>query len=132
MQKIILSIGVVIFLLVAGFYAFNSYIYNEKQEPNEVQAYRGTLAGEYICLSFKDDAKEAQDVCQFGIKTEAGEYYAVDFALMSQEKTELNIGDKFSANGLITPIEMLSSDHWQQYQVTGIFSVTDSVKILEQ
>lgn len=132
MQKIILSIGVVIFLLVAGFYAFNSYIYNEKQEPNEVQAYRGTLAGEYICLSFKDDAKEAQDVCQFGIKTEAGEYYAVDFALMSQEKTELNIGDKFSANGLITPIEMLSSDHWKQYQVTGIFSVTDSVKILEQ
>jgi len=66
--------------------------------------------------------------CAFGLQTPVGEYYALDFSLMSQEEPNLGVGDTFTATGTITPIEYLSSNHWQQYPIQGIFSVTDSVQ----
>ena len=116
-------------ILIGGFFLLNKYIYNQKQAENigNIERYRGSLSGEYVCLPHKDTRGPQTLECAFGIKTEAGEYYAVDFNLMSQENLGLEVGDKFSANGLITPIEMLSTDHWKVYDIEGIFSVTDSI-----
>jgi len=113
-------------VLVAAFFAVNSYIYTAKQGDGVVESYRGTLSGEYVCLPHKDTSGPQTDECAFGLKTDTGEYYAVDFALMSQTAPQLAMGERFSANGVITPIEMLSSDHWRIYDIKGIFSVTDS------
>lgn len=114
--------------VVVGFYAFNSYIYNAKQSGGEiVKPYRATLTGEYVCLPHKDTSGPQTLECAFGMKTDVGEYYALDFNLMSQGPAELNVGDRFTATGNITPIEMLSTDHWDVYSIEGIFSVTDSV-----
>lgn len=121
-----ITVGALVILL-AGFFTLNAYIYNQKQAETPIDRYRGTLSGEYVCLPHRDTTGPQTDECAFGLKTEAGEYYAVDFALMSQIPPTLGIGDRFSASGTITPIEMLSSDHWQKYTITGIFSVTDSV-----
>ena len=49
---------------------------------------------------------------------------------MSQEHAPLDTGKRISANGLITPVQLLSSDHWKTYAIEGIFSVTDSVQDL--
>lgn len=113
-------------ILAIGFAALNIYIYSEKQEPQAIASYRGVLAGEYVCLPHKDVSGVQTDECAFGMKTEAGEFYAVDMNLLSQNVPQMTIGDKFQATGVITPIEMLSSDHWQKYNVKGIFSITDS------
>ncbi len=95
------------------------------------EPYRATLSGEYVCLPHRDGAVRETEECAPGVKTDAGEYYAIDFYLMSQEHRPLSVGERFSANGLVTPIERLSTNRWQKYQVEGIFSVTDSVRVGE-
>ena len=133
MKKILFILSVVILTLVGGFFALNAYIYNEKQAtPEEIEKsfepYRATLTGEYVCLPHVDGVAPTKE-CAGGIKTEAGEYYAVDTNLMSQTPPLFNTGERFTASGVITPIERLSTDHWRQYPVSGIFSITDSVEI---
>lgn len=130
------AIGLLVLLGIAGlvwaFYALNNYIYQEKQGDGvAVEPYRATLSGEYVCLPLKDATDPQTDECAFGLKTESGEYYAIDFNLMSQHHAPLSAGDRILANGVITPIERLSTDHWQRYPIEGIFSVTDSLQVGE-
>ncbi len=153
MKKTLLIIGTIILLLIIGFYALNTYIYNEKQGENsasqsadsgsadgvidgraassgDVRSYRGTLTGEQVCLPHTDTSGPQTMECALGIKTDAGEYYALDLQMLSQPAPDLATGDRFTATGLITPVEMLSSDHWRKYPIKGIFSVLDSVQKL--
>ena len=125
MKKTVIII-LTVALLVGGFYAFNAYIYNEKQaDSGEVSRYRGTLTGEMVCLPHRDTGGPHTMECAFGMKTDVGEYYALDFTLMSQQHLPMDIGVRFTANGQITPLALLSTDHWQKYDIEGIFSVTD-------
>lgn len=133
MKKTLIVIGVVAVVLVTGFFLLNRYIYNQKQaEGGDLERYRGTLTGEYVCLLPSGESGVESSDCAYALKTDQGEYFIVDFVLMSQERVDIDLGDRFSANGLITPMEMLSTDHWQQYamEIEGIFSITDTVEIL--
>lgn len=132
MKKLFAYLALAVVLLIAGFYALNAYIYAEKQaDPSDVQSYRGSLSGEVVCLPHRDTSGPTTMECAYGLKTEVGEYYALDLVLMSQQHAPLETGEHITANGLITPVEMLSSDHWQKtYNIEGIFSVTDSVQKL--
>lgn len=115
-------------LIVAGFYAFNAYIYAEKQaDPGDIVSYRATLSGEVVCLPHAGDGPHTME-CAYGLKTDAGEHYALDLTLLSQQHAPLETGERISANGTVTPVEMLSSDQWQRYDIEGIFSVTDSLE----
>ena len=130
MKKALLIAVAAVVALVAGFYAFNAYIYAEKQgDPGNVDRYRASLEGEVVCLPHVGPGPHTME-CAFGLKTDAGEHYALDFNLLSLEYEMPETGNRFSANGMVTPIEMLSSDHWRKYDVEGIFSVTDSPKTL--
>lgn len=126
--KFVVAVGTVIVLGIAAFYTVNASIYHEKQEPTAIVPYRATLSGEFVCLPHTDTSGPQTTECAFGLKTDSGEYYAIDFNLMSQTPPQLATGERFSASGTITPVEMLSSNHWQQYPIVGIFSVTDSVE----
>ncbi len=129
-KALVITVGIVV-VLVAGFYAFNAYIYNEKQgDGNDITSYRGTLSGEVVCLPHADTSGPQTMECAYGLKTDVGEYYALDLSVLSQEQPPLETGERIKANGLITPIEMLSADHWKTYAIEGIFSVTDSVEKL--
>lgn len=130
MKKALLPIVAIGIALVAGFYAFNAYIYAEKQaDPGDVVSYRATLEGEVVCLPHVGDGPTTLE-CAYGLRTDVGEYYALDLALMSQEGAMPETGERISANGVVTPVEMLSSDHWRKYDIEGIFSVTDSLETL--
>ncbi len=131
MKKALPIILVAIVALIAAFYAFNAYIYAEKQgDPGDVVSYRATLEGEVVCLPHKGDGPTTLE-CAYGLKTDVGEHYALDLAALTMpEGTMPETGDRISAGGTVTPIEMLSSDHWQTYDIEGIFSVTDSLEIL--
>lgn len=89
---------------------------------------RMIMSGTYVdCLPLHDNFSEK--VCIAGLKTDDGTYYAVDFSLMSQEHRALKNGEKFTANGVVTPIEMLSANQWREVVGRGVFSVTDSLEI---
>ena len=86
---------------------------------------RMSITGTYLCLPHKDTSGAQTDECATGIQTDDGLYYGLDLSLSSQTMPELTVGDRLSANGVMIPIEQLSTDHWQQYPIVGIFSVTD-------
>lgn len=122
MRKIVAIIAFTMFLAV-GFFAFNSYIYTQKQQGGNVDRYTATLSGEYVCLPHRDTRGPQTLECAFGMKTDVGEYYALDLNSLSI-KPDLKTGKKFTATGIITPVEMLSTDYWQKYAIEGIFSVS--------
>ncbi len=131
-RKAIGSIVIVV-VLVGGFFLSNNYFNQENQGDDVfVEPSRAFLEGEYVCLPYKDATEiTTEEVeCEPGIRTNAGEYYAVNFFLMSQTQTPLEKGQRFSAKGAVTPIERLGTNQWQKYEVMGIFSVTDSVILL--
>jgi hypothetical protein len=132
MRKPIFIVLILIALLTGGFYILNGYIYNQKQGENiePVTQYRGKLSGEYVCLPHIDQDGPQTLECAFGIKTDSNEYYSLDLNLLSQELPGIQVGDRFTANGLITPVESLSSDGWKKYPIEGIFTVTDSIELL--
>jgi hypothetical protein len=118
--------------LFALFYLLNGYIYREKQAVpgEEVVPYRATLSGEYLCLPYATSTDPATEECVGGLKTEVGEYYVIDFNLMSQvASTDLSLGDRITVTGVIAPLESLDVDSWQFHSVAGVFSVTDSLQI---
>lgn len=117
------------FLLTTGFVLVSGCA-TKPSEPPVVDRLRTTLVGVHECLPHRDTSGPQTMECALGILTDDGRHYALDFNLMSQIPPELATGDRFSANGVLTPIEMISSDHWQKYDVQGIFTVTDSVEKL--
>ncbi len=131
MKKTLTITGFALVILIACFYLLNAYIYHEKQgDPSDITSYRGTLTGEVVCLPHADTSGPVTEECAYGLRTDVGEHYALDLAIMSQPAAPLETGQRISANGLITPIELLSTDHWRKYDVEGIFSVTDSLEKL--
>lgn len=129
MKKIILSLLGVGALLLCAFFWLNHYIYDQRQ-PAEPSSKRVTLTGEYVCLPLRNNRDIADTDCAVGFHAETGEYYALDLGLMSQGVPQLVAGNRLTASGVLTSIEMLNTDYWNKYPVVGIFSVTDSLEVL--
>jgi hypothetical protein len=107
---------------IFAFYAFNLFIYNEKQDPgNPLAPYTATLTGEYVCLPHKDTRGPVTLECAFGLKTESGEHYALD--LGNSDSSSFVAGQTATLSGTITPLALLSTDHWQKYNIEGILSI---------
>lgn len=125
-------------LITGALFLISVLIFFYKQSPTDqahnnsvkIDRYQAELRGEFICLTVQGVTPEKGSKCDYGIKTDKNEVYAIDFNLLSQNKPDLKPGDRFSASGNVTPIEMISTDYWQKYGIMGIFSVTDSVKKL--
>ncbi len=127
MKKQFIAIGVIVAVLIIMFFAFNSFIYKEKQESGPIVPYEGTLSGTQTCLPHKDTSGPQTLECAIGIETDAGEFYALDLSAVSmsvEQSQAIASGARFTASGTITPIEALSTNHWQKYDVEGILSVT--------
>lgn len=124
--------AVVAVLIVVGLFSF---IFQQKRTdevvPQNVTS-RVTLTGVYGCLPQRETDTEITDECAFGLETDDGLYYAIDFGLVSALPPVLSDGMRIRATGRVTPLMMLSTDYWQKYPIEGIFSVTDSVEILEE
>lgn len=110
-------------VLAAGFFVLNWYIYQEKQELNPVESYEASLQGQYVCLPHIDATGPQTLECAFGLKTDAGEYYALDFNNLPQVPADLHTGSRIQVTGVITPVELLSGDRSRQYPIDGIFAV---------
>lgn len=131
MKKFLITLISLIAVSVVAFFALNNYIYEEKQgDPKDTTPYEATLTGEQVCLPHKDTRGPQTLECAFGMKLDTGEYYALDFNRSPQGITTLKTGDRFKATGIVTPIEMLSSDQWKKYDIQGIFSITSALEVL--
>lgn len=129
-KVIIGAIMGIILIAGIGFFAYSQQTKPIQKNPSPFPApQRTTLTGTYLCLPNTNTSGPQTLECALGIQTDTGIYYAMDFNLLSTITPDIPTGSRISANGIVTPIEQLSSDHWKKYPVTGIFSVTDSLVI---
>ncbi len=121
---------IVIALALAGLMVWSAQNQPVKPEPRDIVRTPTTLTGTYLCLPHRDTSGPQTLECALGLQTDNGDYYALDFNLVSQGVPNFKTGDRLSVKGILTPTEMLSTTHWRIYPIKGILSVTDSVKVL--
>lgn len=79
------------------------------------------VTGKTLCLAPKGDKNAPQKECTNGIKSISGDYYALDVSgIPDKEFQRAQKASKINVEGLMVPVEALSSDHWQQYEIVGI------------
>jgi hypothetical protein len=84
-----------------------------------------SITGIWECLPVKDPTIPHTMECAFGIEEDGtSKHYAVDTQLMSSTPVDYPTGARLKIDGVMTPVEMLSSDRWQKYDMVGILSAT--------
>lgn len=89
------------------------------------------LEGQTVCLPHRDTSGPITLECAIGFQS-GEEYYSIDTNLLASMKAgELvrDTGNSLRISGVFTPIEELSSDHWQKYDIEGIISATSVTTI---
>lgn len=111
-------------LLVGTFFFVNNYIYQQKQssQGDVVTSYEAKLTGEFVCLP-TTAGDGVLEICTYGVKTNSGEYYSLDFNSES-DWSHFRAGKRFSAKGIIDPNESLNADSQDQLRTQGKFTIT--------
>lgn len=86
-----------------------------------------TLSGTYVCLPHLNTSGAQTTECAFGIKTDDGVYYAVNFGQSADAMTQFRGGAHITADGFVVIKEALSTDQWQKYNMKGIFTITKMI-----
>lgn len=83
-----------------------------------------TLDGVYVCLPHRAGDVYTME-CAFGMKVpETNRYYALDTqALQADALHGIETSSPIHVTGQMTPVEMLSTNQWQKYDIKGIVHV---------
>jgi hypothetical protein len=99
----------------------------------------GTLEGTIVCLPHRDTSGPQTMECAFGLQIGvmgatnapgAATFYALDTQDVQSENSILQqTGIMVKVTGTIVPVEALSSDMWQKYNIKGIMRVKTYEKV---
>ncbi len=125
-----LSIGIVgaIAILIVGYIALNYGTPQREAAVLDSTPYDATVSGTYGCLPHANSTGPQTDECAFGLHADTGEWYAVNFGASAQAAEQFRSGAHVKVQGNIVIKEALSSDHWQKYDMKGIFTVTSTLE----
>lgn len=91
-----------------------------------------TLKGKVICLPHKDTSGPITLECAYGLDADNGGNYALDLQAVSGSQPGieiLQVGTRAAVTGTVTPVEALSNDRWQTYDMEGIMRVESYQKL---
>lgn len=124
------KILILIILIFVGFLFVYLYQYSNFSKlipftsPAPIVPYEVEIKGQHVCLPHKNTRGAQTLECALGIMTEEDVYYALDLsALPSEVTTSFGAKKNLSVKGLMVPVEQLSSDYWQKYNIKGIIQV---------
>jgi hypothetical protein len=87
------------------------------------------FTGEYECMPHKDAGGPVTLECGFGIKLTDGTHYAIDTSEIKSGKIiDIPTGAKIKITGLMVPIQAISSNQWQKYDIKGIIRASELAK----
>lgn len=90
---------------------------------------RQSVVGFWECLPKKGPGPHTME-CAFGIAVDQSDgHLAVSTQLMSTYPVDFPTGTKVRVEGVVTPIQALSSDQWRSYDIDGIISATTITKV---
>ncbi|MFM2357679.1 MAG: hypothetical protein RJA61_416 [Candidatus Parcubacteria bacterium] len=125
-KKIIIEAGAVLVLVTLAYFAgfFSKPVDGTDLDPTPRNV---TLSGTYVCLPHVDTSGPQTEECAFGLKTDGGLYYAVNFGASASAMEQFQSGAHITADGFVVIREALSSDHWAKYDMEGIFTITKMI-----
>jgi hypothetical protein len=121
--KILVLVGA---LIIMGL-AYVSFIRVPQEAPpvtGDATPQNMTISGVYECLPHSDTSGSQTEECAFGVRTDEGEYYAVNFGQSAGAMEQFQAGVHIVAEGFMVPKEALSDRTWEKYIMKGIFTVT--------
>lgn len=119
---VLIATGVAGYFLYFGMFLTKSEPVNLDPTPQNV-----TLSGTYVCLPHLNASGPQTTECAFGIKTDDGVYYAVNFGQSANAMTQFQSGAHITADGFVVIKEALNTDQWQKYNMKGIFTITKMI-----
>lgn len=127
MKKIIIIAAAIIAVLFVGFFAFNNYIYNQKQAKVPIEG-PFTRTGEISCLPKKGNGPQTME-CAFGLLGDDGFYYGIRNFTDDQPISEAIDGaKKVKISGNFTK-EQLKGPDGNSYDIAGVIDVQSVEKI---
>lgn len=128
-QKTALAIIIALVIVFALTYVSFESARTKNKAPAGDVSQQVSFQGEFICLPLKSTSKAPAMECILGLKTDNKVYYAIDAQGESARNAlfTLQTGLRIQIDGTLVPIEQISSDVWQKYDIGGILS-TDSIK----
>ena len=90
-------------------------------------SYEGTFIGTPTCLLHRDTSGPQTLECAVGIRFDDGTYYALDMSGMAADFQSYQ--GRMSVSGTVVPIEAISSNVWQKYDIKGIMKVSSAKKL---
>ncbi len=124
-KKIMLIVGVVIVLGGLLVYAF--FMNKTPHDVLDPTPQNVTLSGTYVCLSHINPGEVQTQECVFGLKTDDGLYYMVNFGASANAAELFNSGARITAEGFMVIKEALSTNQWDAYNMKGIFTITKMI-----
>jgi hypothetical protein len=125
-KRIYIVIGVVTILLLVLFGHKDSRTNTPALDSTPTNV---TLSGTYVCLPLIDNKKSVTDECVFGIKTDDGVYYMVNFGQTALAKDQFDTRSHITAEGFVVIKEALNTDQWAKYTMKGIFTITKMITV---
>lgn len=123
MKKMWLEITAGVLLLLLLFIYLTSPDLRKKTiEPvvTPVLGGKRTLTGAGICLPPKHTTSPQTLECAYGIKAPDGNYAV---SLPEEVIDAFKVGQQMTIEGYVVPIEAISANSWQKYDVQGIVQV---------
>jgi hypothetical protein len=127
-RGLFIASGVFILIIVGYCFVLPYFLKPRISLPMDSVATNTALSGAYVCLPYLDKAKAPPVECVFGLKTDDGEYYMVNFGAADNAMTEFQNGAYIRAKGLVVLKEALNTDQWAPYNMKGIFTIVKMLK----
>ena len=128
MKKLLYLVPVLIILFLLAAFFIGQRNRGVGVLPTPTPAGDISVVGRQICLPHRDTTGPQTMECALGIAGEDGNNYSLDLAAVGGDV--LSGGDAMlRIEGVFTPVEALSNDFWQKYDMVGIITVSSVVEI---
>lgn len=120
--------AVALAIAVVGYFFFSNVSPQGMGAQNlDATPQQATLSGTYTCLPHLDTTGPQTEECAFGLKTDDGVYYAVNFGASANAMEQFQSGTHITAEGFVVIKEALSTNQWAKYNMKGIFTITKMI-----
>ncbi len=123
-----ISIVVGLFVVLAGLVGYAFYMNSKTSEVLDPTPQNVTLSGTYVCLPHLNPGEVQTQECVFGLKTDDGVYYMVNFGESANGMELFQSGAHITAEGFTVIKEALSTNMWDKYNMKGIFTITKMIE----
>lgn len=128
-KKLKTGIAVAATLIVAYLFFVSPDGSRVLQQPLDTTPKNVTLSGVFTCLPHTNTSGPQTMECAFGMKTDEGAYYAVNFGESASAMQQFQSGAHITAEGFVVSKEALNTDQWNRYNMKGIFTVTRVLQV---